>query len=100
MQRPESDNRRLTFDATHDPDVVCSGCRHRLTKSNTWSSWLCRECHDAEVWARGDYRVELIQAMRGFIAPEARRILPILVSAIVILGTAAGIVAGKRLRHG
>lgn len=88
------------FNALSDPDTICVGCRHRLTKSSAWSSWLCRECHDAEVWARGDYRAELIQAMRGFVTPKVRHIIPVLISTAILLGTAAGILAGRRLRHG
>ena len=95
MKRPN--HPAVLFDATSDPDILCIGCRHRLTKSNAWSSWLYQECHDAEVWRRGDYRTEVIDALRRYVSPKLKHFLPALA---VVAGLGAGVIVGRRLRHG
>lgn len=60
----------VLFDATHDADTTCLQCGIQLTRSNCWSSWLCIDCHDAEMNAKGEYRPMLLEAMRRYNQPK------------------------------
>ena len=75
----------MFFDATHEADTICVQCGIQLTKANHWSSWLCVDCHDAEMDARGAHRPALLEAMRRYNQPKISSLTKAVGAAFLVL---------------
>jgi peptide subunit release factor 1 (eRF1) len=73
------------YDATSDPDTFCFKCGHRLTKSNSWSSWECIDCHETDLEEKGVYRRDLIDAFYEYNSPKISKSTVALISSIILL---------------
>ncbi len=90
----------MVFDATHEADTICMQCGIQLTAANHWSSWLCIDCHDAEMNARGTNRPALLEAMRRYNQPKISSLAKAIGTAILLLAF-GGIIHFRTVRkHG
>jgi predicted RNA-binding Zn-ribbon protein involved in translation (DUF1610 family) len=76
----------MLFDASHEADTICMQCGIQLTRSNRWSSWLCIDCHEAELDAQCAERPALLEAMRRYNQPTMPGVVKAIGATLLLVG--------------